>query len=101
MTETVSQPLYELTLDESGCWWLKGRVHHVWMQKRPDYCDRGHYIAHVEPAPGSGFEYSVDDSDRWPRYYMDLARMVEEVRDWLEWREGDGPKTAGEVAFRV
>ena len=83
-----------LCMDEDGIWWLKGRTHEVWMQKRPGYCDRGHYIAHVEPAFGAGIEFTIDEADHWPRYFMDFDRMVAEVRDWLEWRESDGPKLA-------
>lgn len=94
-----AEPIYGLTQDEFGVWWIRGRVHHVWMQKRPDYCDRGHYIAHVEPAPGAGFAFSIDDHDKWPRYYMDFVRMVDEVCDWLRWREGPGPQEAGEATF--
>lgn len=94
-----SEPIYDLQIDEHGIWWIVGRVHVVWMQKRPDYCDRGHYIAHVEPRPGVGMEYSIDDADKWPRYFMDFTRMVDEVCDWLAWREGDGPKEAGEATF--
>lgn len=71
-------------------WWLKGKIHHVWIQKRPDYCDRGHYIANIERAPGiNPLKYSIDNSDAWPRYYMDFDRMVEEIRAWIKWREKD------------
>lgn len=90
---------YPLTRDRDGTWWLRGRVHHVWIQARPAYCDRGHFLAHVEPAPGVGFEFSIDDSDKWPRYFMNFDRMVEEIREWLDWREGDGPSAAGKATF--
>ena len=90
---------FPLTRDDYGIFWIKGEIHEVWMQRRPAYCDRGHWIAHVERANGAGVEYSIDDADKWPRYYMSFDRMVDEVRDWLEWREGDGPKIAGQRAF--
>lgn len=95
----ASVEAYPLTQDEYGIWWLRGRVHEVWMQKRPAYCDRGHWVAHVEPVPSRRFEYTIDEADYWPRYYMDFDRMVAEIRDWLEWREGDGPTTAGKATF--
>lgn len=90
---------YPVEQDEYGVWWLRGRIHEVWIQKRPGYCDRGHYIAHVEPAPGVGIEFTIDEADHWPRYYMRWETMLSEIRDWLDWREGEGPKKAGEVAF--
>lgn len=90
---------YPIEYDASGIAWIRGDVHHVWMQPRPRYCDRGHWIAHVQPAPGVDLKYSIDDSDKWPRYYMDFHRMVDEVRDWLAWRESDGPTKAGDLVF--
>lgn len=95
----LARPVYRLTQDNYGVWWIKGSVHHIWMTKRPSYCDRGHYIAHVEPAPGAGHEYSIDESDLWPRYFMGFTRMVDEMCAWLDWREGDGPKEAGRKTF--
>lgn len=99
MSEAPSVAYLPVTIDEDGVWWIRGNLHHVWMQQRPAYCDRGHYIAHVEPAPDAGIAYSIDSSDRWPRYYMDRGRMFDEVRDWIDWREGDGPKTEGQRVF--
>lgn len=96
---------FPASVDEHGVVWVKGKYHHVWYQKRPAYCDRGHWIAHVEPAypPGTlggwPLKYTIDDSDKWPRYYMDEDRMLAEIRDWLDWREGDGPEKAGKAVF--
>jgi hypothetical protein len=92
--------MYPLTTDEYGIGWVKGRYYHVWFLPRPAYCDRGHYIAHVEAAPDAGLKFSIDEADKWPRYYMDRERMLGEIRDWLEWREGDGPRAAGNAVFR-
>lgn len=90
---------YPVTVDAYGAWWLKGRVHHVWIERRPAYCDRGHFIAYVEPAPGAGFEFAIDAADGWPRFYMDYDRMVAEIKDWLDWREGDGPESAARAVY--
>jgi hypothetical protein len=53
---------------------------HVWIVKRPDYCDRGHYMADV-----AGIS-SIDAQDGFPRYYMDLERAKAEMVDWVQWR---------------
>lgn len=76
-----------LERDQYNVHWLRGEIHHVWMQERPSYCDRGHYIAHVEPAPNAGIKYTIDTQDAWPRYFMDFDRMIDEMRDWIKWRE--------------
>lgn len=64
-------------IDGIDCW--------VWMQARPPYCDRGRWLAHVEPHPGISFQvdFSVDSADHWPRYYFDLDRAKAEVEAWL------------------
>ena len=99
MTDIVQSGPYLLEVDDYGIFWLKGRIHHVWIEKRPEYCDRGHFIAHVDPAPGAGHYYDIDESDKWPRYYMDFDRMIGEIQDWLDWRESDVPKRAGRTTF--
>jgi len=99
MTAIDLADTYPVEQDEYGVWWLKGRVHHVWIQQRPAYCDRGHYIAHVEPAPGANEQYTIDYDDHWPRYYMGFTNMLSELREWLDWREGEGPRIAGEMVF--
>lgn len=73
--------------EEDGEWWIRGRVHAIWISERPPYCDRGLYFAHVEPMPDAGVEYNIDAMDLWPRPYMDWDRMIAELRDWLAWRE--------------
>src|SRR5437762_12225026 len=36
------------TRDADGCWnYSVGKVH-VWLQPRPPYCDRGHWVGNVE-----------------------------------------------------
>lgn len=74
----------EWELDPDRCWNLRcnvaGRLIHVWLQPRPSYCDRGHWSGNVQ---GIG---SIDEADRFPRYYMDLDRAKAEMEEWLEWR---------------
>lgn len=50
-----------------------------WIEKRPQYCDRGHYKFMCE-LPG------LDGADSFPRYYMDLKRAEAEIKAWLSWR---------------
>jgi hypothetical protein len=67
-------------LDEYQTWNLRKGGAHVWIQKRPVYCDRGHYHAQVEGIP------SIDHQDSFPRYFMNLDRAKAEMGEWLEWR---------------
>lgn len=95
LTEPMAlEQRFPIEVDVYDITWIKGRIHHVWIQKRPAYCDRGHYIAHVERAPSAGLGYSIYDADKWPRYYMNYDRMIAEIRDWLDWRESKGPSEA-------
>jgi hypothetical protein len=67
---------------------LQGRHHEITIEPRPDYCDRGHWYAKVFPlVGGQPGDFTIDDSDGWPRYYMDHDRAVAELREWLAWRE--------------
>lgn len=67
-------------LDEDRAWYLRRGGAVVWIAPRPVYCDRGHYIAHVEGIA------SIDAADCFPRYYMSLERGKEELEEWLDWR---------------
>ena len=70
--------------DEYGCWWLRGTRYAVWMAPRPPYCDRGQWLAHVEPLV---VPHDLDSADGWPRYYFDLDRAKAEVEAWMQKRE--------------
>lgn len=71
---------HEWTLDEYGTLNLrKGRAH-VWIEQRPPYCDRGHFIANVMGIP------TIDHQDAFPRYYMRLDVAKQEMAEWLDWR---------------
>lgn len=52
----------------------------IWMNARPDYCDRGRVLVHVEPKSPL---FCVDHADLFPRYFFDLARAKAEMVDWL------------------
>jgi len=68
-------------LDDADCWIFDiAPGVRVWIQARPPYCDRGHWVAHVD-----GIR-SIDDADSFPRYYMSLERAKEEMQEWLVWR---------------
>lgn len=75
------------TLDEFGCWNLYDDIAnthaHVWIQKRPAYCDRGHWIANVDGIS------TIDGADAFPRYFMNLERAKLEMEEWLAWRVKD------------
>lgn len=70
----------EWELDSDRCWNLRvGRVH-VWLQPRPTYCDRGHWVGNIMGIP------TIDSADAFPRYYMNLERAKLEMCEWLKWR---------------
>lgn len=50
-----------------------------WVNKRPEYCDRGHWQAQVEWA-------GIDHQDAFPRYFMRYETAVQEMEDFLRWR---------------
>ena len=52
----------------------------VTLQRRPVYCDRGHWMGKV-----FGID-DIDEADSFPRYYMDETRAKDEMREWLHWR---------------
>lgn len=54
----------------------------AWIQRRPSYCDRGHYQGQLEYSPGNPF----DAADGQPQYYMRLEVAKQELREKLLWR---------------
>lgn len=52
----------------------------AWIQARPSYCDRGHWVMNVDSIP------DIDFADSFPRYYMSLERAKKETIDFLKWR---------------
>lgn len=72
------------TIDEYNCWNFRfeheGREVHAFIQTRPVYCDRGHWVFNVDGVA------ALDAADSFPRYYMDLNAAMLEAVDWLNWR---------------
>lgn len=54
----------------------------AWIQKRPSYCDRGHWQGQIEFSPGNPF----DAADGGIHYYMRLEVAKQELREKLLWR---------------
>jgi len=52
----------------------------AWIQKRPAYCDPGHYQANIN------IDVGLDDADGFPRYYMTLETAMKEIELFLDWR---------------
>lgn len=52
----------------------------AWITRRPGYCDRGHWAAHVEAVPG------LDEQDEFPRYFMRKTTAQTELVEFLAWR---------------
>lgn len=53
----------------------------AWIERRPYYCDRGHYRAQVEVR---GVHW--DEMDGRLRYYMSLQTAKEEIITFVNWR---------------
>lgn len=79
------------TIDEYGSWILTKDDARVFIQQRPPYCDRGHWIANVDGIPW------IDGADAFPRYFMDLNRAKIEMKEWLDWRLRSDRKTVGDA----
>ena len=75
---------------------LKARGCLVILEPRPEYCDRGHFLAKLFP---TGF---LDNCEGWARYYFSEERAKAEIAAWLEFRglvlEGEQWSTKGAVA---
>lgn len=54
----------------------------AWIQRRPAYCDRGHWLGQIEFSPGN----PIDAADLNTTYYMRRAVAKQELRDKLMWR---------------
>lgn len=54
-----------------------------WIQKRPTYCDRGHWHGVIE-AP-----HWKSDADPAPRYYFDIERAKAEMLDYCRSKKVD------------
>lgn len=52
---------------------------------RPVYCDRGRYNIFIEKTPDSLF--GIDAEDCFPRYFFNLQRAIDELKDWYDFNE--------------
>jgi hypothetical protein len=72
-------------VDESNCHRRDGVHCWIWIDRRPAYCDRGAWLAHVEVSAHPR-DFHLDHQDGWPRYYFDLDRAKAECEAWLQKR---------------
>jgi hypothetical protein len=49
------------------------------LERRPYYCDRGHWVVKCELP-------DIDGQDGFPRYYMKKETAIEETEAFLKWR---------------
>lgn len=56
----------------------------VTLESRPEYCDRGNYIAKLHS--NGNLAREIDHQDMWPRYYFDADRARLEIEAWLDKR---------------
>jgi hypothetical protein len=56
----------------------------ITLEQRPNYCDRGSFIAKLHPHHRLWLE--IDGQDGWPRYYFDEDRAKLECEAWLKKR---------------
>ncbi len=54
----------------------------AWIQRRPAYCDRGHWQGQLEFSPGN----PLNAADGLVHYYMRLETAKQELREKLLWR---------------
>lgn len=69
--------------------------------RRPFYCDRGNYLWHIDHA--DPVKLTIDEADKFPRYYFTLEAIVVEMQAWFEKRreevvsvKSSGPTLGGE-----
>ena len=72
--------------DQDNYWQCALGHARVTIERRPPYCDRGHWIAKVFGIA------DIDHQDGFPRYYMDLERAKAEMAEWLDWRQRQSRK---------
>lgn len=68
-------------IDDYHCICILGKECKIWIERRPTYCDRGNFIAKIEPH--GDLARDMDNADGWPRYYFDLDRAKLEIEAWL------------------
>lgn len=74
--------LWEIKVQDGITWIeINGKECSITLEPRPSYCDRGNYIAKLNPTGELALE--IDYQDGWPRYYFDQSRAKLECEDWL------------------
>ena len=66
---------------------LTGEMCEVHLEPRAAHCDRGRWLAHLVPKPGTPLHRDLDGHDGWPRYYMKLENAIDEITEWMADRE--------------
>ena len=74
--------LHELWGSDDDDEWASDDILLAWVQKRPQYCDRGHWQGQIEYSPGN----PLDPADGGLHYYMRFEVAKEELRSKLLWR---------------
>jgi hypothetical protein len=68
------------------------------LERRPEYCDRGAFLAHVEPKHDAACKpCNVDAHDLFPRFYYDEGRAKLELDAFMrrrKWIADDAPATS-------
>lgn len=80
-------------LTDEGAWRFVGRECSIEIARRPQYCDRGNWLATLDATGALALD--IDASDKWPRYYFDLGAAKSECEAWLR-RRGQMPLDDGE-----
>lgn len=80
----------EWEIDEYGYHLLTIRVNkfeaHFFMEPRPVYCDRGHWMVMCEYWRDADGINTLDRSDFFPRIYMSLDVAKDEIQRFIAWR---------------
>lgn len=72
-------------IKETGYWECQLGVALIWVQKRPDYCDRGRWQLNAKSFDSR--MVSIDEQDGFPRYYFTNEALILEVMAWLRARK--------------
>lgn len=83
------------TEDEYGCLNFRHQNVHAFIQKRPSYCDRGHWSFNADGVP------FLDGADSFPRYFMGLDCAIREATEWLNWRLYNIPYRSQAITISV
>lgn len=89
MIEEISLPNYQKQKphirgwyrDDSGTWNIRGKHCHIFLNERPQYCDRGTHLAVLEL--NNPTELTIDVADKWPRYFFGLDVAKQQCEIWL------------------